>query len=116
MKNEEVYTLHGKTLGPYWIATRKNYNEGLPYQVSFDFEKVFEDPTLIGFWHTHPGMTNGPSTRDIHTMSQWALQEGKTMPCLIQGIDGLACWMIDENKNVSRSKVFHVGSVFIGKL
>ena len=113
--NEEVYTIHGFNVGPYFIGVRKNYNEGEPYRVEFNWEKVQGSKTLVAFWHTHPNMAAVPSITDLSTMSQWAIQEGKVIPCLIEGNDGLVNWLINENQMAVRTFVTKIGPFFIGK-
>lgn len=94
--NEEYLALFGKKVGKYYICRGYYPTEGHPTVVRFEADKVIErektKKDVIGFYHTHPNMSNMFSWTDMQTMEGWTDMFGKTMYCLIEGNNGLTAW------------------------
>lgn len=98
---EHCWPLVGKIGDSFWWAKKCEEVEtaGTPVSVAFNADWVLErekagegDPDfnpIVGFIHTHPGMTAYPSSRDDRTMSAWCDCLGRDLLCLIRGVDGL---------------------------
>jgi proteasome lid subunit RPN8/RPN11 len=52
---------------------------------------------VVGFLHTHPGMSAHPSRRDIGTTRAWTSALGMPLLCVIDGEDGLLGWRFDDD-------------------
>jgi hypothetical protein len=118
MKNEKYLALLGGICGKYWWAKGCWEKEGTPSRVSFDSDLVLKKhQELIGFFHTHPGMSSVPSSIDYGTMGAWTISCGKPLVCCIYGIDGLEChWFIDEETPHITGWGLKIGNVFVGRM
>lgn len=97
MHHNEVYAaLFGKRDGDFIIARGYFPSEGSPSRVSFDYQAVLdrekERGDLIGFYHTHPNMSNQYSSIDYETMETWCDATGKYLYCLIEGNNGIEAY------------------------
>lgn len=104
MMNENCWVLVGGWEEDIWWGKRVKPTEGTPVSVNFSAEYVIQRDTnhkdIVGFIHTHPGMTAHYSSRDKRTMEAWTLALGKPLVCCIQGIDGLrAWWFLDDESD-----------------
>lgn len=102
--------------------------EGCPSSVEFDFNKVMERQQkrgdFIGFYHTHPNMSNWYSSTDYATMETWVDCFGKELLCLIEGNNGIATYKCGNYKMASKKMKFkflnphirikRIGNWFIG--
>lgn len=91
MKNEETLAILGFRIPIFnvYIGLGCWRHEGEPASVSFNQEKILNwRKWVVAFWHTHPNMINFPSSTDIPTMYAWCNTLGKSLFCLIEGIDG----------------------------
>jgi hypothetical protein len=98
--NEQCFVLIGKCyprLG-LWRGSFDSYTLGLPSEVKFDMEYVWENRSrIVGIIHTHPGSPASPSKTDYATFHAWVTALGKPFLCCILGIDGLrAHWFFDD--------------------
>ena len=123
MENNEIYHgIVGIRLGRLWFGkSLKDDVIGQPSYVEFNWEKVMDREEkrgdIIGFYHTHPHFIGSPSKIDISTMQSWVLSFGRSLICLIEGIDGLnAHWFIDDEQDYITKKVWRIGNVFYGML
>jgi hypothetical protein len=88
MENEITYTILGFRLWKFGFGIGLFPTEGTPTQVTCDFESALKyRKYLVGFYHTHPNMLNYPSNMDIRAFYAWGNCLGKTINCLIDGID-----------------------------
>jgi proteasome lid subunit RPN8/RPN11 len=90
---EECWILVGRCRGPVWYGRRLRHQTGEPARVAFDAGWVLareeKQHDVVGFYHTHPGMTASPSDRDVRTMRAWCSAFGKPLLCVIEGKDGV---------------------------
>lgn len=124
--NEEYLALFGKKVGGYYICRGYYPTEGHPTSVRFDADKIIErekgKKDVMGFYHTHPHMTNLFSWTDMQTMEGWTDMFGKALYCLIRGENGLVAWksetvIFPDGKGymfqMSPRKAWQVGNTFI---
>jgi len=101
---EHAWVMVGQERGKLWWETLLQREEtvGTTVSVMFDDEFVQKRHThnkdVIGFLHLHPGMHAVPSSRDDRTMAAWTTCLGKSLLCLIEGVDGLRGWWYDEDE------------------
>lgn len=72
-------------------------------RVTFDpnwvLKREEEKGDIIGFYHTHPGMSASPSSRDYDTMRAWVGCFGKPMLCFIEGVEGLKGYLFENDED-----------------
>jgi proteasome lid subunit RPN8/RPN11 len=81
--SEECWALRGLNLDPVlWIWREQYISKGSGASVNFDWEKAWDDKSIIGWRHTHPGTNfDFPSSVDDRTMKSWVKATGKSMIC-----------------------------------
>jgi len=103
MMNEQCWILVGRWKDDLWWAKKIRPTEGVPCAVAFDPNYVInrdvERHDVIGFIHTHPGMSAHYSQRDDRTMKAWVCCLGKPLVCCIMGNDGLRAWWYFDDEN-----------------
>jgi proteasome lid subunit RPN8/RPN11 len=76
---------------------------GEPASVAFDAQWVLgREETkgdVIGFYHTHPCGSPGPSQRDLKTMRAWCGSFGKPLLCLIESDGELAAYRFENDES-----------------
>lgn len=96
MMNENCWILLGGWREDLWWGKRTKPTEGQPCMVRFNPKYVMEREEkyhdVIGFIHTHPGMSAHYSSIDDATMKAWVFSFGKPLVCCIIGTDGLRAW------------------------
>lgn len=96
MMNEHCWILVGGWREDLWWGKRVKPSEGAPCSVAFSSDYVLQRDEkyhdVVGFIHTHPGMTAHYSSRDDRTMKAWVCALGKPLVCCIIGTDGLRAW------------------------
>jgi len=96
MMNENCWILLGGWREDLWWGKRTKPTEGQPCSVRFNPKYVMEREEkyhdIVGFIHTHPGMTAHYSSIDDATMKAWVFSFGKPLVCCIIGTDGLRAW------------------------
>ena len=101
--NEHCWILIGENNGDLWWGKRVKPTEGAPCVVQFDpyyvLKRDEERHDVVGFIHTHPGMTAHYSGRDDRTMKAWVCCLGKPLVCCIQGTDGLRAWWYENDED-----------------
>jgi hypothetical protein len=99
--NEVWYALVGSEDRSLWWGALHHRVDGEIATVTGDAAWVLEREEIcgdvIGMYHTHPHWPAIPSGRDIKSMRAWAVCFGRAMLCLIDGIDGLRAWWIDDD-------------------
>src|SRR5665213_570872 len=101
MKNEECWVLMGRRRRWYWKAKYDRYTVGVPAQVAFDPDYVWENrDKVVGWCHSHPNWTADLSSTDNSTMKAMVCSLGKPLLCCITGTDGLrAHWYLDDESD-----------------
>lgn len=81
--SEECWILQGARLSEsLWVWREKYVSVGTGASVDFDWETAWDDPTLVGWRHTHPGLKfDFPSSVDHRTMKSWVKAQGRPMMC-----------------------------------
>lgn len=101
LRCEECWPLVGQRRGKIWLARKLRRTVGTPVSVTFDGPAVLAREErrgdIVGFLHTHPGMSAEPSQRDIATMQAWVGAFGKPLLCLIAGEDELAGYCFEKD-------------------
>jgi proteasome lid subunit RPN8/RPN11 len=96
MMNEHCWILLGGWREDLWWGKRTKPTEGAPCSVRFNPKYVTEREEkyhdVVGFIHTHPGMSAHYSGIDDATMKAWVFSLGKPLVCCIIGTDGLRAW------------------------
>ena len=102
-ENEQSWVATGGILGRLWYGHLSHESEGHPGAVDFPFAWVNHREEskgdIVGFCHTHPGMTASPSMRDYATMQAWVASFGKPLMCLIEGVDGLKAYLYFDDES-----------------
>lgn len=116
---EHMWVLLGRQYGDLWHARMYPMAKGGPVSVSFDANKVVKQEekhaNVIGFLHSHPGMTNHYSDRDDRTMKAWVTCFGKPLACCIIGVNGLTAWWYNDDENRPESyQVRRLGKLIFG--
>jgi hypothetical protein len=115
--NENCWILQGKIERDLWWGKLLYQGEGTPVNVEFDYNKVYEiedrDKSVIGFCHTHPGFTATPSMRDHATMNAWVQCLGKSLICIIHGVDGTRAFLYSKNVPLECERVERLGSTIL---
>ena len=114
--DEELYVLMGKRIGRFWCGRPVGYQLGLPSEVRFDPDFVWNNADkIVGWIHTHPVSPASPSKTDHATMTAWITSLGKPLLCSIKGSDGLrAWWFFHDNKKPVEGSIFQIGHVLCG--
>src|SRR5437016_1653763 len=114
-RNEQCWVLMGKRRRWYWYGKYDRYTVGVPSQVAFDPEYVWENrDRIVGFIHTHPSFTASPSVTDDDTMAALVCAIGRPLVCCIKGIDGLrAHWYFDDESDSVEGKVIRAGKLIV---
>lgn len=89
---EECWFIYGKKIGPCWVGRLKYHSRGSAASVDFDWAQAM-NPNIIGFYHSHPGGSPTPSTRDDRTMDAWVKTEGRPLLCGIFGYKNQQCYV-----------------------
>jgi hypothetical protein len=119
-QNEESWILTGGCLKRLFWGHLSHRSEGHPGAVGFPYQWVMEREKkvgdVIGFAHTHPGFLASPSMRDDATMAQWVLSFGKSLICLIEGINGLRGYLYydDERDPIAMPIIKRFGDLIVG--
>ena len=118
-RNEQYWLLTGALAGPAWYGRRRDSRRGRPCDVTFDHRIVYDREDrhgdVVGFLHTHPGMTASPSQTDLDTMRAWVLAMGKPLVCAILGRDGLrAHWFLDDEAEPVEAFTVRAGGYVLG--
>lgn len=116
---EHCWVLLGHREGDLWWGHMHQMTVGAPCSVAFDPDYVLrreeEKGDVVGFYHTHPGFSAYPSSRDDATMHQWVCSFGKPLVCLIRGVDGLrAWWYVDDESPAEEFQVKRTGTFLFG--
>jgi len=119
--NEVYLGLVGGIQGKYWWGVGHWDAEGTPGGVGFDWKLVMkrqlEHGDIVGFFHTHPNMSNKPSVTDYITMGTWNNTFGKPLVCCIRGANGLAAhWFIDDESRHVTGWAMQFGKIFVGRV
>jgi hypothetical protein len=117
--NEHCYVILGQKDGDLWWGHLHKMTSGDPASVAFDAEWVIareeQYGDVVGFIHSHPGMTNHFSTRDDKTMKAWTICLGKSLACCIVGNNGLtAWWYIDDERSPEKYQSHRIGKFIFG--
>ena len=118
MMNEQCWILVGGWREDLWWGKRVKPTEGQQCSVRFNPQYVLDRDEkyhdIIGFIHTHPGMSAHYSGIDDRTMKAWVLSLGKPLVCCIIGTDGLRAWwyLNDEDPPVEYQAKSLLGIVF----
>jgi len=79
---EECWLLRGFKAGGMYIWLERYVSRGTTGSVDFNWEKAWDDPRLVGWRHTHPGVKfDTPSSVDDRTMRSWVKATGRPMIC-----------------------------------
>lgn len=80
---EECWVMRGIRLSSArWLCWETYVSRGTAGSVDFDWEKSWEDKSVVGWRHTHPGIKfDYPSPVDDRTMRSWVKATGKPMVC-----------------------------------
>lgn len=79
---EECWFMRGMRLGRTWIWRERHVSRGGDGGVGFDWERAWDDKSLVGWRHTHPGEKfDIPSAVDDRTMRSWVVASGGPMVC-----------------------------------
>lgn len=119
-QNEESWILTGGHMRRLWWSHLSHRSEGHPGAVGFPYAWVMEREKktgdIVGFLHTHPGFIASPSMRDDLTMQQWVLSFGKSLICLIEGINGLRGYLYynDERDPIAMPIIKRFGDLIVG--
>ena len=101
--NEASAALIGRCSSGGWSGELVGRQFGDPASVEFDWAWVLareeEDGDVIGFYHTHPAGSAGPSQRDVRTMRAWVSCFGKPLLCLIEGGTELAAYLFETDED-----------------
>jgi len=79
---EECWFMRGARLGRTWVWRERHVSRGGAGDVGFDWERAWDDRSLVGWRHTHPGEKfDTPSATDDKTMRSWVVASGAPMVC-----------------------------------
>lgn len=117
--NEHCWVLLGHAENDLWWGRMHRMTIGGPSRVDFDPDWVIkqeeENQNVIGWIHSHPGMTSHYSAVDDVAMKGWSVCMGKPLVCCIHGTDGLsAWWYVDDESTPERYQVKRVGKIIFG--
>jgi proteasome lid subunit RPN8/RPN11 len=96
---EFYWALLGEVRPPIWFCRKAQATKtkGEPASVTFDHKWVLDREEkysdVVGFYHTHPGMSATPSVTDHATMRAWVCAFGKPLLCVIRGKDGVRAYI-----------------------
>ena len=119
--NEESWVILGNWEDQLWWGRMRKMTNGEPCLVDFQSkverllkrEEVKGD--IIGFYHTHPGFSATPSSRDDRTMGAWVNCFGKSLLCVIKGVDGVRGYWYDNDEDPPvECQVKRFGSLLVG--
>lgn len=118
-KNEQCWLLLGKRWNKFWQGTKFYQGKGTPTRVNFDGSFVLEreetEGDVLGFYHTHPNLSNYPSSIDDETMHGWVSCFGRPLLCAIKGSNGLKFWLYFDDESRPRAvKHIRLGKRFCG--
>jgi len=106
MNNEICYIMLGKqdlSLVRFAHGRLVKKVTGKPTSVKFDGDWVLKREErkgdILGFWHTHPGGTLKPSTRDRKTMKAWVDCFGRPLLCVIQNPSRATAYLVSSVKH-----------------
>ena len=89
---------------------------GKPAEVDFDYKKVYavedECHDVVGFLHTHPGMSAIMSSQDKKTMKGWVTAFDKELLCVIKGKNRSQAYRFDKEGHWHRCNVYSRGRMF----
>src|SRR4051812_42533893 len=121
MMNEKFLTLTGQWHSDIlWSAKGRWPLEGHPASVDFSqiYDRVISREQqcgdVIGFYHTHPSFPASPSSVDVSTMNQWVDCLGKSLLCLIHGVDGLKTYYWQKDYSYLTGVSLKAKNKFIG--
>lgn len=108
LNNEECWVLKGKAGRWFWKGRYDRYTVGVPAQVAFDPDYVWDNrDKIVGWIHTHPQWTADPSGTDDATMKAQVCALGRPLLCCIDGTDGLrAYWYMDDESDPVEVRVW----------
>jgi len=117
--NEHCWVLIGHAEGDLWYGNMHKMTSGAPCSVAFDADWVMkreeEHGDVVGFIHSHPGMSNHYSDRDDRTMKAWVTSFGKPLACCIVGVNGLTTWwFVDDESPPEQYQTERVGELVFG--
>ena len=126
---EECWILYGfrikfkEIAKKFFIGFQKYHSIGTSSNVVMDY-KVVNSPYVIGWYHTHPGISNTiPSSTDNSTMRSWVKSIYKSYLCGIRCGAHDACYyyyvggISKQNVTIVKKKVVFIkffGSFFFG--
>ena len=103
---ERCWMLVGQQQGPFWYARRTRPTRGQPTSVEFDAPWVLgreeSSGDVQGFYHTHPGGSPDPSSRDLKTIRAWVGSFGKPLLCLIESDGDVAAFLFEDDDSQGR--------------
>jgi hypothetical protein len=117
--NEQCWVILGKRLKNFWYGKIYNETKGVPSEVEFDGNWVFDreekEQDVIGWMHTHPHFTASPSSTDHATMHSWVTCFGKPLLCGIKGTDGLKFYLYEDDESMpTKVRTLKIGNYLIG--
>lgn len=99
-KLEHCWLVVGRRQSNFWLGRRVKRTVGSQTSVAFDphwaIQREEERGDVLGFYHTHPAGTPGPSQRDVNTMRSWVDAFGKPLLCLIEASQHVGCFVFDD--------------------
>lgn len=121
MGNERYLGLIGCCVGKFWVGIGYWSSKGSPVHVAFDPKVVMDreekEGDIVGFFHTHPGMSSRPSNLDYRTMGAWVNSFGKPLVAVIEGRNGVeGHWFVDDEREHITGWVKKYGKIFVGKI
>ena len=85
MFREDCWFIHGFNFGKYYVGILRYHSSGEIATVDFDWKKVFNSKTFLGWYHSHPGEKNLiPSSTDNKTLRSWIKASSRTFLCGIK--------------------------------
>lgn len=103
---EQSRVLTGTQRANRWCLRLRRPATGGPASVEMDWawaldrEEAHGD--VLGFYHTHPGLSTSPSARDVATMRAWVSCFGKPLLCVIEAGGSLAAYLYDSDEDAGR--------------
>jgi len=103
---ERSGVLTGRCQAGAWRLRLRRPTSGGPAWVELDWTWALQREEtggdVMGFYHTHPGMSTAPSSRDLGTMRAWVSCFGKPLLCVIEADRSLAAYLFESDEDDGR--------------
>lgn len=116
---EECWFIYGFRIKNWFFGIVKKHSAGSVAGVKFDWRKIQDSKSLIGFFHTHPG-SHKPmySDTDYRTMNAWVSCIWRDLVCGIWNDvqTKTSCYLFMKDKTNKEIKCHWSKCIFIGEI